>query len=82
MDSHYNGAINMTGDNKWNGAEKDDTFTGGAVTNVKNFVESLRSGQYLNNASIGAKSTLTSILGRTAAYKGAEVTWEEMLRQA
>ena len=80
MDSHYGGAVKMTGDNKWDGGDKDDTFTGGAVTNVKNFVESLRSGQYLNNASIGAKSTLTSILGRTAAYKGAVVTWDEMLR--
>jgi myo-inositol 2-dehydrogenase / D-chiro-inositol 1-dehydrogenase len=80
LDSHYGGAVKMTGDTKWDGGDKDDTFTGGAVTNVKNFVESLRTGQYLNNASIGAKSTLTSILGRTAAYRGAEVTWEEMLR--
>jgi predicted dehydrogenase len=81
MDSHYGGAVKMTGDNKWDGGDKDDTFTGGAVTNVKNFVESLRTGQYLNNASVGAKSTLTSILGRTAAYRGKEVTWDEMLRQ-
>jgi predicted dehydrogenase len=82
MDSHYGGFVKMTGDNKWDGAEKDDTFTGGAVTNVKNFVESLRSGEYLNNAAVGAKSTLTSILGRTAAYRGAVVTWDEMMRKA
>ena len=42
MDSHYGGSVKMTGDNKWDGTEKDDTFTGGAVTNVKNFVESVR----------------------------------------
>jgi predicted dehydrogenase len=82
MDSHYGGFVKMTGDNKWDGAEKDDTFTGGAVTNVKNFVESLRTGEYLNNAAVGAKSTLTSILGRTAAYRGAVVTWDEMMRKA
>jgi myo-inositol 2-dehydrogenase / D-chiro-inositol 1-dehydrogenase len=80
MDSHYGGLVKMTGDNKWDGAEKDDTFTGGAVTNVKNFVESLRAAEYLNNASIGAKSTLTSILGRTAAYREKVVTWDEMMR--
>ena len=51
------------------------------MTNVKNFVESLRTGEFVNNASVGAKSTLTSILGRTAAYRGAEVTWDEMIRQ-
>jgi myo-inositol 2-dehydrogenase/D-chiro-inositol 1-dehydrogenase len=26
------------------------------------------------------RSNLTTILGRTAAYKGTEVTWEEMMR--
>ena len=82
MDSHYGGFVRMTGDRKWDGAEKDDTFTGGAVTNVKNFVESIRSGEYLNNASVGAKSTLTAILGRTAAYRQKLVTWSEMMRTA
>jgi myo-inositol 2-dehydrogenase/D-chiro-inositol 1-dehydrogenase len=81
MDSHYGGVVKMNGDNKWDGAEKDDTFTGGAVTNVKNFIESLRSGQYLNNAKTGSTSTLTAILGRTAAYKGEVVTWDDMMRQ-
>jgi myo-inositol 2-dehydrogenase / D-chiro-inositol 1-dehydrogenase len=82
MDAHYNAYVRMTGDNRWNGGEKDDTFTGGAVTNVKNFVESIKTGEYLNNAAVGAKSTLTSILGRTTAYRGALVTWDEMMRKA
>ena len=82
MDSHYGGFVKMTGDKKWDGTEKDDTFTGGAVTNVKNFVASVRSGQYLNNASIGATSTLTAILGRTAAYAETAITWDEMMRKA
>lgn len=80
MDSHYNGMIRMTGDRKWNGTEKDETFTSGAVTNVKNFVESIRTGNLLNNASTGAESTLTAVLGRMAAYSGKIVTWDEMLR--
>lgn len=80
VDSHYNSYVRMTGDTKWNGTEKDDTFTGGAVTNVKNFVESVRTGKPLNNAAESAQSNLTSILGRMAAYRGGEVSWDEMMR--
>lgn len=80
MDSHYGGYVRMTGDSKWNGTEKDDTFTGGAVTNVKNFVESIRTGKPLNNVAESAQSNLTAILGRMAAYRGGTVSWEEMMR--
>ncbi len=79
MDSHYGGYVRMTGDTKWNGTEKDDTFTGGAVTNVKNFVESVRTGKLLNNVAESVQSNLTAILGRMAAYRGGTVTWEEMM---
>ncbi len=79
MDSHYGGYVRMTGDARWNGTEKDDTFTGGAVTNVKNFVESVRSGKPLNNVAESAQSNLTAILGRMAAYRGGTVSWEEMM---
>ncbi len=80
VDAHYGGSVRITGDTKWDGAEKDDTFTGGAVTNVKDFVASIRSGNYLNNASVSAKSNLTAILGRMAAYRESVVTWDEMMR--
>ncbi len=81
VDSHYGGAVRITGDNPWNGTEKDDTFTGGAITNIKAWVESIRTGKFLNNAQQAAESTLTSILGRTAAYAGRVVTWDEMMRR-
>jgi myo-inositol 2-dehydrogenase / D-chiro-inositol 1-dehydrogenase len=44
------------------------------------FIESIRSGKYLNQAKTGVESALSGILGRTAAYTGREVTWEELLR--
>lgn len=80
MDAHYGGSVRMSGDAKWDGAEKDDTFTGGAVTNVKDFVESVKSGNYLSNAAVSAKSNLTAILGRMAAYHETAVSWDEMMR--
>ena len=80
-DTNYGGLVRITGDNAWAGAEKDDTFTGGAAQNIRDFVAGIHSGDYLNNAESAVESTLTGILGRTAAYLGREVTWEEMLRR-
>lgn len=78
-DTHYGGLVRVTGENAWLGAEKDDTFRQGAINNVKAFVESIRTGKYLNNAEQAVDSNLTAILGRTAAYKQAMVTWDELL---
>jgi myo-inositol 2-dehydrogenase/D-chiro-inositol 1-dehydrogenase len=80
VDSHYNGLVRITGQNAWMGSEKDDTFRQGAINNVKAFIESVRTGKLLNNAETAVESNLTAILGRTAAYKGAAVTWDEMMQ--
>jgi predicted dehydrogenase len=42
-------------------------------------IASIRSGAPLNEGRQVAESTLTAILGREAAYTGAEITWEEIL---
>jgi myo-inositol 2-dehydrogenase / D-chiro-inositol 1-dehydrogenase len=47
---------------------------------MKALVESIKSGQFHNEAEQGADSTLTAILGRTAAYTGREVTWDKMIK--
>jgi len=78
-DTHYGGLVRITGKNAWMGAEKDDTFKQGAVNNVKAFVESIKTGKLLNNAEQAVESNLTAILGRTATYKQAMVTWDEMM---
>ena len=46
----------------------------------KAFIESIKSGNFINEANAGADSALTCIMGRTAAYTGREVTWEQMIR--
>jgi myo-inositol 2-dehydrogenase/D-chiro-inositol 1-dehydrogenase len=81
-DTHYGGLVRITGENAWLGAEKDDTFRQGAINNVKAFVESIRTGKFLNNAEQAVESNLTAILGRTAAYRQTVVTWDEMLASA
>jgi myo-inositol 2-dehydrogenase/D-chiro-inositol 1-dehydrogenase len=44
-----------------------------------NFIKSIESGNYINEASSGSESTLTAILGRTSAIAGEEVLWDEMI---
>ena len=48
---------------------------------VKAFYESVASKQYVNEVEQGVQSTLTSILGRTAAYRKKVVSWQEMLAE-
>jgi myo-inositol 2-dehydrogenase/D-chiro-inositol 1-dehydrogenase len=80
LDSHYGGAVKITGDQPWVGTEKDDTFRQGVITNVKDFVESIRTGKHINNAEVRVESDLTAILGRMASYEERAVSWDEMLR--
>lgn len=49
-------------------------------TKMKALVESIKSGKLENQAEQGAETTLTTILGRMAAYSGKEVTWDKMIR--
>jgi predicted dehydrogenase len=79
-DAHYNGLVRITGDQPWQGSEKDDTFTGGAIQNVREFVRALREGRVLNNGAESVQSNLTGVLGRIAASKETFVSWDEMMK--
>jgi len=45
----------------------------------KAFIESITSGKFHNQAGMGAETTLSTILGRQAAYSRREITWDELL---
>lgn len=79
VDSHYGGVVQIMGPNAWHGTDDHDTFAEGAITNVKRFAESLKSGQPINNGHEAAISTATGVLGRMAAYSESMVTWDEMV---
>jgi predicted dehydrogenase len=81
VDSHYGGLVRIAGDAAWHGADKDDTFRQGAITNVKNFVEAIKTNKPLNNVDYSVDSNLTCILGRTAAYQERAITWDEMMKR-
>jgi myo-inositol 2-dehydrogenase / D-chiro-inositol 1-dehydrogenase len=43
-------------------------------------VYAIRTGNYVNEAERTAISTLTAIMGRTAAYTGRLITWDEIFK--
>ncbi|MEK7403622.1 MAG: Gfo/Idh/MocA family oxidoreductase [Acidobacteriota bacterium] len=79
VDPRYDGYVAISGAKPWKGADRDDTFDSGAIANVKRFMESVRTGNYINNGRESVESNLTCILGRTAAYRGGTATWDEIL---
>ena len=55
-------------------------YTDGAVSNIAAFHTAIGKGDCANpTVPPSVRSNLTTILGRTAAYKKAEVTWDEMI---
>jgi len=79
---------NLDGTVKWKfDYPKDDN--GNAMTTLKispyvqehmHLVYAIRTGNYVNQAEATAISTLTAIMGRTAAYTGQLITWEAMMK--
>ncbi|MDX2045017.1 MAG: Gfo/Idh/MocA family oxidoreductase [Acidobacteriota bacterium] len=49
-------------------------------TKMKVLVDGIKSGSFQNECDLGAETTLTTILGRMAAYKGQEVSWDKMMK--
>lgn len=92
-EAHYSGALNIYGDEPWDAnpgtpPAGQSSAAGSLADNLKDadpekgkqFIESILTGKYLNEAAQGAETTLSAILGRMAAESGREITWEEMLR--
>jgi predicted dehydrogenase len=78
-DTDYTGAVNIRGKHPYEGGRMTNLYTSGAQRNIEEFYNSISSGRYENPTVVpSVRSNLTSILGRTAAYRGGEVTWSEM----
>jgi predicted dehydrogenase len=80
IDTHYFGVVKVMCDDAYNGGTMDNLYTDGVVINIASFYKAITSADYSNpTVARGVRSNLTTILGRTAAYRHAEVTWEEMI---
>jgi hypothetical protein len=80
-ESNHSGPIQIIRNdgNKWDAGT--NTALDTAVANkVKAFVDGIKAGKFDNQAEQGAESTLSVILGRTAAYSGRELTWDRLTK--
>ncbi|MDX2154170.1 MAG: Gfo/Idh/MocA family oxidoreductase [Bryobacteraceae bacterium] len=92
---YYSAPVRITGDEKWefpiqsqSSGDAATLATGafrGALDDAdqrkeEHYIASITSGKYINEAQQGAESTLSAILGRTAAYTGRPWTWAELLK--
>ena len=81
IDTHYGGKVSILGSNPYKGGETGNLYPEGTAANIATFHDHITKGQFANST-VGpsVRSNLTSILGREAAYKRREVTWDELLK--
>lgn len=93
-EAHYDSRMSISGEEKWDaglgGKTPDGQFSSagsfrGALEQAdpekqRSFIESITSGNFLNEAAAGAESALSAMLGRNAAYTGKVVTWEKLMK--
>jgi len=81
IDTHYGGQVSIRGKVPYAGGETSEIYWGGASKNIAEFYDNIAKGRYANTTvAPSVRSVLTSILGRSAAYEGREMTWEEMMK--
>jgi predicted dehydrogenase len=81
IDTHYFGVVKVICDEAYNGGTMTNLYTDGAVNNIATFYKSIASADYSNpTVAPSVRSNLTTILGRTAAYRRAPVTWDHMIK--
>ena len=80
LETEYGGQVLIRGKQFYRGGETPTIYEQGAVNNIAAFHDAIQRADYSNPTVAGSvRSNLVTILGRTAAYKGSVVTWDELL---
>ncbi|HWW02674.1 MAG TPA: Gfo/Idh/MocA family oxidoreductase [Candidatus Acidoferrum sp.] len=81
-DTHYFGDVTVKTSEFHSSDNVGNLYTDGAVANIATFHDNITSGNYSNSTvPPSVRSNLTTILGRTAAYKNEMVTWSDLVRK-
>lgn len=81
VDTHYFGEVTVRSRDIRTSSKMTNLYSTGAEANIATFHESILKGNFSNpTVSESVRSNLTTILGRTAAYRKGTVTWEEMMK--
>lgn len=93
-EAHYTGGVFIKGENEWDSGvvksggvlSPEQIAAGSSLSSLddadrnkgKSFIESIVTGNYLNQLQEGCESTLSAVLGREAAVRQELVTWDEI----
>lgn len=81
LETAYGGDTLIRGKNFYRGGKSPAIYKEGAVTNIATFHKSIQDGDCTNSTvAPSVRSNLCTILGRTAAYKGEIVYWDDLLK--
>ena len=81
LDTHYAGDVGIKGKSPYPGGRDGMMYTSGAVRNIATFYDQVTSGHFdYSTVAPAVRSNLTTILGRSAAYKLAECNWDELMQ--
>jgi myo-inositol 2-dehydrogenase/D-chiro-inositol 1-dehydrogenase len=81
LETEYGGQVLIRGKQFYRGGETPTIYEQGAVSNIAAFHEAIQREDYGNQTvAESVRSNLLTILGRTAAYTGSLVTWDELQR--
>ncbi len=81
-DTHYFGTVTVQAREFHLDGKMNNLYTEGAETNIATFRDNIIKGDCSNlTVPASVRSNLTTILGRTAAYRNGVVTWSEMMRR-
>ena len=82
LEAHYDGKSFLRMRDDLATGEVKNLYITGIDANIASFHNRIVAGDYANTTvAAGVRSTLATILGRTAAYGGAKVEWKEMLHR-
>jgi myo-inositol 2-dehydrogenase/D-chiro-inositol 1-dehydrogenase len=81
LETQYGGNVIIRGNNYYRGGSSPGIYLEGAVTNIAAFHKNITEGNYENpTVEASVTSNLVTILGRTAAYKGSPVYWDQLMK--
>ena len=81
LETDYGGQVLVRGKEFYNGGKTEDIYERGAVNNIAAFHDAIAKGDASNpTVADSVRSNLVTILGRTAAYEGRLVTWDELMK--
>lgn len=80
LETEYGGQVLIRGENFYRGGKTAEIYKEGAVNNIAAFYKNVTE-EHFDNQTVApsVRSNLVTILGRTAAYEGRKVTWNEIV---